>query len=41
MSKRGDYLYVRDIRESIEAIFCYTNDISFEVFSQLRLSEFG
>lgn len=37
MSKRRDYLYVTDIRESIEAIFCYTNDISFEVFSQDRM----
>jgi uncharacterized protein with HEPN domain len=37
MSKRSNILYVKDIRESIEAIFQYVQGISFEVFSNDRM----
>jgi uncharacterized protein with HEPN domain len=33
MSKRSDALYVRDIKEAIEAIFAYTRDITFDDFN--------
>jgi len=37
MSSRTDILYVIDIRESIEAIFLYTKDISFDTFTSDRM----
>jgi uncharacterized protein with HEPN domain len=37
MSSRTDILYVIDIRESIEAIFLYTKDISFGTFTSDRM----
>jgi uncharacterized protein with HEPN domain len=37
MSNRTDILYITDIRESIEAIFSYTESSSFEDFSSDRM----
>lgn len=32
MYRRSDALYIRDIKEAIEAIFAYTRDITFDDF---------
>ncbi len=37
MSKRSDALYIRDIKEAIEAIFSYTRGISFDDFRRDRM----
>ena len=37
MSKRTEALYVRDIKEAIEAIFAYTKDIPFDDFKHDRM----
>ena len=37
MSKRSDSLYVRDIKEAIEAIFSYTQGITFDDFKLDRM----
>ena len=37
MSNRSDSLYVRDIKEAIEAIFSYTQDITFDDFKFDRM----
>ena len=37
MSKRSPLIYVHDIRESIEAIFQYVRDLTFEDFSGDRM----
>ena len=37
MSDRSNLLYVRDIKESIEAIFSYTKGIVFDDFRQDRM----
>ncbi|MCX5810110.1 MAG: DUF86 domain-containing protein [Proteobacteria bacterium] len=37
MSKRSDALYVRDIKEAIEAIIAYTRDITFDDFKLDRM----
>ena len=37
MSNRSDSLYIRDIKESIEAILSYTKGIGFDDFKQDRM----
>ena len=37
MSKRSDSLYVRDIKEAIDAIFSYTRDITLDDFQIDRM----
>ena len=37
MSKRSDSLYVRDIKEAIDAIFSYTRGITFDDFKLDRM----
>jgi len=39
MSKRSDSLYVRDIKEAIEAIFSYTRGITFDDFKLDRQND--
>lgn len=37
MSRRTDALYIRDIKEAVEAIFAYTKDIAFDEFRRDRM----
>ena len=37
MSRRAESLYVRDIKEAIEAIFAYTKDVAFDDFKHDRM----